>query len=778
MGIAGAYCTKLFADAGADVVKVEPRSGDRLRGWSFSGVDLEGADGALFEFLSFSKRSVVAADGDAASEKLLAGADLVVESGDWPGLDPRASAERYPGAVVLSITPHGRSGPWADRVTSEFVLQAECGSIGSRGVPGGVPFMAGGRTTDWIGGTFAAVAAAAAVLRARASGHGEWIDFSLLETMSMATTNYMSVLFQMFGAAPQIDGPIMATVETPSIEPTADGLVGFCTNTRQQFSDFLLMIERPDLQQDEGITQIAGRLGRLAEWEEIVHDWTRRHTTAEIVERASAFRIPVAPVLDGDRVRAHEQLEARGVFRRAPGGRFEYPRPPYRIDGEEPAPPRRAPRLGEHSGAVDWSPLQRPEPAGPPSLPLEGIRILDLTNWWAGPSATHMLACLGAEVVHVESIHKPDGMRMVGGMLSGVHERWWECSQFFLHANSNKLSLTLHLSDERGMALMRRLLGEVDAVVENFTPRVLDGFGLTWEAIHAANPQCILVRMPAFGLDGPWRDNTGFAQTMEQLSGLAWLTGHRDDHPRIQRGPCDPLAGMHAAFAFLLALEERKRKGEGVHVECTMVEGALNAAAEQVIEFTAYGRLLERDGNRCPYAAPQGLYACAGSAPGAEQWLALSVETDEQWRGLCGVVGEPSWSEPSLADHAGRRAAHDAIDAVLVEFFASQERNAMVEALLAAGVPAGIVSDPKSIQAHPHMRERGYFEAPEHPVVGAIDLPSVPFRYASVDKWLRRPAPLLGEHNRQILGEWLGLSEEELTALAADGIIGERPAGL
>jgi crotonobetainyl-CoA:carnitine CoA-transferase CaiB-like acyl-CoA transferase len=778
-GIAGAYCTKLMADAGADVVKVETPTGDPLRRWSATGADLGDRDGALFQFLHFSKRSIVADPAATELAELITGSDLVVESAAFEQIDPQHLARRHPNLVVLSITSYGRTGPWAKRPTSELILQAECGSIGSRGLPGGEPFLAGGRITDWVGGTFAAVAALAAVQGARRGGRGGWIDFSLLETMTIATTNYMSVLFQMLGVPPNLHGPIMPTVETPSIEPTADGFVGFCTNTRQQFSDFLLLIERPDLQADEELAQVVGRLTRLAEWEKIVHAWTEQHGTAEIVERASAFRIPVAPVLDGARVRDHEQLVARGVYRSDPDGQFQYPRPPYRIDGEEVPAPARAPHLGEHTGTIEpRRPVVR-QTAAEPSLPLAGIRILDCTNWWAGPSATHLLACLGAEVVHVESTQKPDGMRMVGGMLASIHPEWWECSQFFVHANSNKRGVTLHLSDRRGRALLERLLPRVDALVENYSPRVLDGFGLTWDAIRAANPQCIMVRMPAFGLDGPWRDNTGFAQTMEQLSGLAWLTGHRDDHPRIQRGPCDPLAGMHAAFALLVALEERKRRGRGMHVECTMVEGALNAAAEQVLEFTAYGNRMEREGNRAPHAAPQGIYPCLGSEPGSERWLALAIETDAQWNALVDVLGNPGWARSTeLASHDGRRRHHDLIDGELRAFCANRKREELVELLISRGVPAGTVVDPRSIHTHPQMVARRFFEAPEHPVVGAIELPTVPFRLTGVERWLRTPAPTMGQHNREILRGWLGLSDDEIEALAVDGIIGDRPAGL
>ena len=196
-------------------------------------------------------------------------------------------------------------------------------------------------------------------------------------------------------------------------------------------------------------------------------------------------------------------------------------------------------------------------------------------------------------------------------------------------------------------------------MLENFSPRVLGNFGLEWEQIRAINPRCLLVRMPAFGLSGPWRDNVGFAQTMEQVTGMAWITGHRDDQPRIQQGPSDPNAGMHAAFALIVGLAEREATGRGSLLEVTMVEGALNAACELVLEKTAYGNLLERDGNRSPNVAPQGLY------PGRddETWLAISVTTDDEWHSLVAALGEPDVGDrPRARDVRGRRARHDELD--------------------------------------------------------------------------------------------------------------------
>jgi crotonobetainyl-CoA:carnitine CoA-transferase CaiB-like acyl-CoA transferase len=673
-----------------------------------------------------------------------------------------------PSLVVVTITPFGCEGPWVGRPATEFTLQAWCGSTGSRGLPENPPLTAGGRLGEWITGTYAAVGAAAALRSAGKSGQGEHVDVAMFDCMTVAMTTYPSV-FASFMEWPPMRGT-GRTIEVPSIEPTADGYVVVTTNSAQQFQDFLVLIGRGDLLDDPDLAKVASRFRRRDEFLAAVHEYTTKRSSAELLAEAALFRIPSGPVLNGETMPSFEQFAARDVFTSAPSGRFRQPRIPYRISGATTRPFTPAPPMGGDTGNVDWQPRPPRTESADWELPLAGLRILDCTAWWAGPAAAHVLGCLGADVIKVESIARPDLMRY-SSTKPATDDRWWEWGPLFHAANVGKRGVTIDLRVPAGIELFERLVATADVLVENYTPRVMEQFGLGWDRISAVNPEIVMVRMPAFGLDGPWRDRTGFAQTMESVTGMSWLTGFADGPPVLVRGACDPLAGVHAVFATLLALAEHDAKGGGRLVEAVMVEAALNAAAEQVIEYEAGGRLLARSGNRGPVAAPQGVYPCAGD----DCWVAIAGTTDEQWHALRSLLGDvPLAGEESLATVADRRAAHDRIDAELAAWTAGRDADEVADQLLAAGVPAAVVIPAREIVHNPQLRHRGLFEIEDHPLTGRHQIPALPFRFSRVDRWTTRPSPTLGEHNDEVLGEVAGV--DELERLRAAGVIGDRVA--
>jgi crotonobetainyl-CoA:carnitine CoA-transferase CaiB-like acyl-CoA transferase len=763
--IAGAYCGKLLRDAGASVTMLEPPGGRRSR----SGVGGLSSR-PLFEFLNGGKDSAVL---DGAGAARWSGVDVVVvqatpDGAAALGIDVDALVARHPGLVVATISDFGWTGPWVERPATEFTLQAMCGAIGYRGVPEKPPVSVGGRIGEYVGGVFAAAGILALHRRVQAGGPGGRLDVSLLECMTLAMQSYE----WLHATLMLLDG-YHRSIEVPSIEPAKDGWVGVSMVTGQQWLDFAAMVEQPALADQPDLRVQLGRWPRRQEVYDLIHPWFAARTVDEVVETASLYRIPIAPIGTGASVVAMDHFVERGVFVRNPAG-WRQPRPPWAMSTAAPVAPAEAPELGASTEPAPAGPPRAPV-AGPARRPLAGLRVVDLTAFWAGPAATAILAGLGADVVKVESVQRPDGIRFAGGQRPDA-EAWWEYSWVFHGVNIDKRSVTLDLGSPEGRQAVLELVAGADVVIENFSPRVLETFDLTPDVLLAANPAAVVVRMPAFGLDGPWRDRVGFAPTMEQLSGMAWLTGHPDGPPMAPRGVCDPLSGAHAAFVVLAALEHRDRTGAGILVELPMIEVALNVTAEQMLEHQCSGDLMEREGNRARHAAPQNVYACGGE----EQWIALAVEDDDQWQALCHAVDQPAWCRDArLATAAGRRRHHDLLDAELGAWCASRSRSDAVAALTAAGVPAAAVVLPPEVVDNEQLRARGFFEELDHPLSGRDQYGGLPYgRPDAGDRWWRSHPPLLGEHNREVLHGELGHGDDELAEWEERHVIGTRPLGL
>ena len=789
-GIAGAYCTKLLADGGATVIKVESPEGDPLRRWSASGADIPpGGDGALFSFLAGSKHSVVAdpevGDDVRMVERLLASADSAVWSGgskvaEYQGFTPSAIHRAYPRLTVTSITPFGLEGPWRDRAATEFTLQAWSGGIVGlgRGLPERAPVFVGGQVGEYMAGAYASAATLASWFR-RANGDpgqpGDLVDLSMLETQILCLTYYPVTYFEMLGR-PWRNA---RRLTVPGVAQAKDGLVDLGCGTAQQWFDLCAMVGHPEWIDEHSPLTITEQANVHADE---IYAWVESNPVDEIRDLATAFRIPNAPVANGANIASLDHFRERGSFVCNPRDGFRQPGHPYRMLPARLRRPGPAPLLGEHTAGyrtAGMTPRPAPTTSGPANrLPFSGLRILDMTTFWAGPCCTHFMALLGAEVIHVESARRPDGTRLIAG-IPVTEEQWWEKSPIFAALNTNKKSLTLDLRSPRGREVLRRLIATCDVIVENFTPRVLDQIGLDFAAVQEIRPDAVMLRMPGFGLDGPWRDNPAFAYAIESASGLSWLTGYPDRPPYEPYSIGDPNAGVHAFNALLLALEHRRRTGEGVLVEAAMVDAALSISAEQVIEYSAYGALLERAGNRGPTAAPQNLYRAADidEFGRLDCWVAIAVATDEQWVRLRGALGSPSWAtDPALSAASGRCARHDLIDERLAAWCEPRSADDIVATLWDAGVPVAKVMQPHRQTELDQLAFRGFFEEVEHPVNGRARLSTVPMRFSGwPGPFHTDPAPTLGQHNHELLAE-LGLTPSEIADLEADGVIGRTPA--
>jgi crotonobetainyl-CoA:carnitine CoA-transferase CaiB-like acyl-CoA transferase len=763
--IAGPYCTKLLVDLGADVTKIEAPSGDPLRGWGPfpDGIPDPNRSG-LFEYLNAGKRgATLDLERDVSDVgELIAQADLLVDGMragtlDRMGLDAHSLRALNPDLVVVRISDFGQNGPLRDRDATPLTVQAAAGWVNNRD-PNRPPVQAGARISEYVAGGYASLGALTALrtLSTKTNGLVE-VDVSVLESL-LSTLPYPMLMAEKMRrlGLPVNTGsaPMMGIVRA------ADGWIGINCLTGQHWLDACAMLDLSEY----GEQQAEIMLGRpeRAEFFEKAQPWLSQRTVAEIVELGQAMRIPATPVNDGATVLDCPQYVERKFFVAAGGDDWSFRRPgaPFRLSKTPAFPPRPAPRLGTQGSLVTRSSGRTiAHAAADPSMPFADIKVLDLTTFWAGAYLTCYLGAFGAEILKVESIQRPDGFRYSGAW---AHEgdRWYERSAMWQATNLNKRDITLDLTTDEGRDLVRMLIVDADVVVENFSPRVIEQFGLDYESLVELNPDVILVRMPGFGLQGPWRDYVGWAFNFEGAAGMSAVTGYAEGPPCNLQGPADPIVGVHAGVALLAALAHRRRTGEGQLVEIAQFEVTACVTAEPVIEFSMNGIVRPREGNRSR-GYLQGVYPTA--VDGA--WVALSVRDDADWSHLVEAMGQPDLLERSLT--------HDEFDTVVADWTRSRTATGIVNVLRAQHIPGEQVLTPDRMYDLPQLDARGYYEEVEHPLTGRHRYPGWPFTMTpGPGRHHRFAPPTLGQHNAEVL-RGIDLTDDELDDLRARRVIGE-----
>jgi crotonobetainyl-CoA:carnitine CoA-transferase CaiB-like acyl-CoA transferase len=404
-------------------------------------------------------------------------------------------------------------------------------------------------------------------------------------------------------------------------------------------------------------------------------------------------------------------------------------------------------------------------------LPLEGIRIVDFTAYWAGPLPTAIMADLGAEVIKVESIQRPDQFRIVA--IPGDPAEVYELSPPFNATNRNKLGLTLDLARPDGVRLFKELVRRSEAVVQNYSPRVMPQLGLSYESLREVNPAIVMTSVSGFGQEGPWRDYVSFAAIGEALSGISGLSGYTGEGALIHGvGVSDPFAGYLAAFTTLAAVHHARATGEGRHVDVSQLEASMQYIADALIELEFTGRRRERATIDDSAMAPHGAFP----ARGEDAWVALSIATEEQWRALLAAMGNPGWaSDARFATPLLRRRNREALHERVAEWTARFDRHDLARDLQSRGIPAAPVLAPSDLVKDPGLESAGFFQYVEHKAAGRHPYPSFPARIDGEHPPIRRVGPMLGEDNRYVLSKILGLSDAEISRLEAAKIIGTRP---
>ncbi len=403
---------------------------------------------------------------------------------------------------------------------------------------------------------------------------------------------------------------------------------------------------------------------------------------------------------------------------------------------------------------------------------LEGIRVIDVTQVWAGPLVTRIMGDFGAEVIKVESIQRPDIVRYEHRPKYPPNDKTYNQGGYFHQLNRNKYGITLDLSRSKGRELLLQLVEYADVVVENYASRVFDNFGLCYERFAASKPDVIMLSLQGYGDSGPYRNGSAFGSTIEAMSGFKSLLGYGNGVP-IYTGACiaDPSSALYGLFAVINALFYRQKTGKGQHINVSMHEAMSSITEEALLEYGIHRREPQQWGSRHPYFAPYGSYRCRGD----DSWIAISVTSDQEWNSLCEIIDNPQLRSDCFSTITQRQQNRDALDRLVEEWTLRHYPGEAMEILQQAGVPAGAFYNGKDILDNLHLKARDYFWDVACPDTGTYPQVGPIMRFSETPATLRLSPPSLGEHNEYILGSILGMSKDDITALQQEGIIGNEP---
>lgn len=773
----GDVAAYVLADLGADVTK--------LVACDFDAVDGNGDDLAFSVYNANKAVSRLSGDTTKDREAILAAAatsEIVFDS--WPGgllaandLTDNDLSDANPSIVRVLVTPFGADGPRAEQPASELTIGALGGPVRLQGTPSRAPVQISVPQVWRHTGAEAAVAGLVAYRRMRLTGEAQFVDVSAQSAMTWTMLNAMEAHAIQGRDFERTGSEVHLSLVVPLLQPTADGYT-VCVPTGRLMPDIV------DWLVDDGIVD---RSWLATDWHTFDHRLISgeptEQTYAEVIAavRALCARYPkyelflrglergatfapmntVADLLD------FEHLQARGFWTDfVPSGRETPVRAPgafYRRNGQRPTVTRSGATIESRPGPVELEPPTAPDDP----LPCAGLKVVDFSWIGVGPITAKALADHGATVVRVESENRIDGLRTQPPFKDG--ERGANRSNFFGTFNTSKHGMALDLKTEVGLAVARRLVEWADVVIESFTPGTMARLGLDHESITVTNPSVIMVSTNLLGDGSPVSSMAGYGYHAAAIAGFHELVGWPDLPPD---GPwlayTDTIGPRFITAALLAALDHRERTGEGGHLEAAQLEIALQLLAPELVRHQVDGRLPPRRGNRAPDIAPQGVYPCQGD----DQWLALSITGDEQWRAFTALIDDPSLADdPELASVEGRRRHHDAIDERIAAWTTEGRAPDLERRLAAAGIPAGTVQGSSQLLCDPQYRHRGFYATLRHEEVGPVPYAGHQYRIRGYDHGPRRAAPCLGQDSYEVLTELLGFDDDEVADIAASGAL-------
>ena len=804
------WCGKVLADLGADVIKVEPPGGSPTRAIAPFVDGKRGLERSLFwaAYCANKRGVIIDLDSDAGREQMLrlaGGADILIESfrpgymgGLGLGYDDISKIN--PGLIYTSITPYGQTGPYAQHQAPDLVAWSMGGMQYICGDADRPPVRVSAPQAELHAAAHAAAGTMAAFWHRQKSGEGQHVDVSM-QTAVIWTLMNATPFPPLHGenleraGAFRSRGPLMVRqvfacrdghVSLLMAPRTLSGLIEWMTE-EGVCPDWLHLI-------DWDMATARGDSGSIEEFNAIqreIEKYVATKSKHELFLRALHYGMLLAPCQTVEDIALSEQLAARDFWQEiehpALGRKLTHLGPFVKLSESPIQVSRPAPRLGEHnedilshtsSDAVaqpltPHSSLRAPQNA----MPFDGIRVLDFTWVGVGPITTKHLADFGADVIRVESVSRPDVLR--NGAPFKDAEPGINRSQFSANYNSSKRGLGLNLALPEGRDLAMDLIREwqPDVIAESFTPRVMTGLGLAYDDVRRVLPDVIYFSTCQQGQTGPHSSFAGFGQLAGAMAGFYHVTGWSDREPAGPYGAySDFINPPNAAAAIVAALEYRRRTGKGQHIDLSQYECATHFLAPAIMDYMTNGTMLDRRGNEDDVAAPHNVYRCADQVRGytgeGEQWIAISVTNDRQWRALCEEMGQERLADDSRFSTADSRRRHaEDLDARIGSWTRDKSARELMLRLQNAGVPAGVVQSQADLWEDPQVAHRGFFQWLDHAECGPMPYDGLTYHLSKTPGALRMPQALVGQHNAEILSEVLGLDTAAVNKLLESGVL-------
>ena len=796
--VATAWCGRLLGQLGAAVTLAEPPSGSTLR---TRPPLLPNGDSPWHHWLNGDKDSTVVTD-DAGLADLAAGADVVVYPTDGSEDEGEVAAlaaqlrRHTPHQVFAALSPFGLTGPWRSLASSELVEWAAGGHLYLTGDADREPVQGGGPWPGYFTGSTATIGILTALMDAGRTGHGQLVDIGAMEAMA-AAHQWTITTYTHHGYVKRRDGNRLAESYHPvCVYPCRDAWVQVAAASYDQWEATCLATDCVELLADDRLQPAAGRYDHADEIDAVLGPWFAQRTAAEAIAALQEVRVPASVVNDVPGVLADPQLAARGYWSAVPaaGPGARVPGPAVVIGPRSPAPPTEAPALGEPAtqqssteaatptradaapaAGADGSSSGHGAPsagrrrnsggrADLPSIDLTGVRVLEFSIAWAGPLAGRYLADLGADVIKVEHPTSRGLSVIPGGTGSGwawgelppaalrngtwpatdPGPRWFNSMGMFNKMQRNKRSLCLDVKAPGGEEVLHRLVAQSDVVLNNYSPRGVQSLGIDHDTLAQVNPDIITVSMSGYGATGPMASHFSFGPILETHAALASTTGYPDRGPlRVGVAFPDPAGGLLGAVATLSALWQRARTGSGVEVDMSQLETLLPVIGDHLLTTSATGRAPERLGNRSLMYAPQGVYRCDGD----DEWLAVTVRSDEEWRRLVELVDRPVLTDLVAVTDAERWAAHDRIDEEITAWTTQRGKFDAMDALQGLDIPAMAVLTNADLVDGPQLQAREFIATFVSGDAGPQRLPGCPLHFSDRSmSFGPAPTPRPGQH--------------------------------